>query len=61
MLQLNAIFWVNEIMIESGEVRQDIEHVLAIIDGGKYENQFAVLEERGKVPTSLFRTTSRTS
>lgn len=44
LLVLNAIFWINEIMIEApAEAKQDIEQVLALIDGGKYENQFSPL------------------
>lgn len=61
MLQLNAIFWVNEIMIEAGTGRQEVEQVLAVIDGGKYDNQFSLLEERGAVLPPLRRATSRTS
>ncbi len=61
MLNLNVLFWINEILIEAVEGKDKIEQILSLIDSHKYDNQFEHLEKRGEVIVIVCRVSSRKS
>lgn len=43
MLHINALFWINEMLVNHNQMKAQIEEVLEFLDAKKYEDQYGDL------------------